>query len=222
MDPIDPSRLASRFVVGLTGGIGSGKSFVADRFAARHGITLVDADAIAHELTGPQGAAMPALADSFGPSVIAADGRLDRAAMRELAFKDNGALARLQGILHPMIRDESARRIVASAGPYVISVVPLLVEGGDARGRFDRVLVVDCPEDEQVERVVRRNGLAREQILAIMAKQATREARRAAAHDLIDNGAPGGSPLAEIDAQVDALHARYVELAAAKTRASGA
>jgi dephospho-CoA kinase len=216
-----PPRSA-RFVVGLTGGMGSGKSFVADRFAQRHGITLVDADAISHSLTGPAGAAMPRLAAAFGPGIIARDGSLDRAAMRALAFDDEAVLRRLEGILHPMIRDESARRVLADTGPYVLSVVPLLVERGDPRANVDRILVIDCSEAEQVERVLRRNGLPREQILAILARQATRAVRLQAADDVIDNGATTGADLVSIDAQVDALHARYAGLAAAKALAAPA
>ncbi|HMN83196.1 MAG TPA: dephospho-CoA kinase, partial [Burkholderiaceae bacterium] len=131
----------SRFVVGLTGGIGSGKTTVADQFAAL-GATVVDTDAIAHELTGPGGAAMPAIVAEFGASLAAGDGRLDRAAMRELAFRDAGARKRLEAILHPMIRDTSAARIAAAPGAYVISAVPLLVESGNWKGRVDRVLVI--------------------------------------------------------------------------------
>ena len=196
-------------VVGLTGGIGSGKTTVADRFGAL-GVTLVDTDLIAHGLTGPDGAAMPAIREAFGGSVIAADGRLDRAAMRELAFGDPQARKRLERILHPMIRDESDRQLAHAASAYAILVVPLLVEGGKPRERVQRVLVIDCRPETQIERVMRRNALPREQVLAILGAQASREQRLAAADDLIDND---GSPdtLAE---RVGALHQRYLALAA--------
>jgi dephospho-CoA kinase len=204
-----PSGSRPRLVVGLTGGIGSGKTTVANRFAEL-GVALIDADLIAHELTGPEGAAMPAIAQAFGPGVVASDGRLDRAAMRTQAFADPGARKRLEAILHPMIRTESERQLAAAASPYAILVVPLLVEGGRPRERAQRVLVVDCRPETQIERVMRRNGLPREQVLAILAAQASREQRLAAADDVIDNdGPPEG--LAE---RVRALHERYLELAA--------
>lgn len=195
-------------VVGLTGGIGSGKTTVADRFAAL-GVTLVDTDLIAHALTGPGGAAMAAIADTFGPSVIAADGRLDRAAMRHLAFSDPLARKRLEAILHPMIRAESDRQLAQATSAYAILVVPLLVEGGKPRDRVNRVLVVDCSADTQIDRVMQRNALPRDQVLAILAAQASREQRLAAADDVIDNDGPPDT----LDARVRALHERYLSLA---------
>ena len=204
----------STLIIGLTGGIGSGKSTVADLFAAR-GATLVDTDLIAHALTGPGGAAMPAIREVFGTAVIAADGRLDRPAMRALAFSDPSARKRLEAILHPMIREQSVREVSAATGSYVILVVPLLVESGTWRERAHRVLVVDCPVEVQIERVMRRSALPRDQVLAILAAQATREARLAVADDRIDN-ALDPSALAP---QVDALHALYSRLAASEARA---
>ena len=197
-------------VVGLTGGIGSGKSTVADRLVAR-GAALVDTDAIAHRLTEPGGDAIPAIRAAFGDGVIAADGRMDRAAMRAIAFSDPTARKRLEGILHPMIRARTQAGIEAAArdgAPYVVVAVPLLVESGDWRGRYDRVLVVDCPAEVQVERVMRRSALAREQVEAILAAQATRAQRLAAADDVVDNGGPADA----LDRQVDALHATYAGL----------
>ena len=206
--PDAPHNPRPRLVIGLTGGIGSGKTTVANRFAAL-GVTLVDTDLIAHALTGPGGAAMPAIAEAFGAGVIAADGRLDRAAMRALAFGDPAARRRLEGILHPMIRAESERQLAAAASPYAILVVPLLVEGGRPRERARRVLVVDCRPETQVERVMQRNNLPREQVLAILAAQASREQRLAAADDVVDNdGPPNG-----LDARVRELHERYLALA---------
>jgi dephospho-CoA kinase len=196
------------FVVGLTGGIGSGKSAAADAFAAR-GAAVVDTDAIAHELTGPDGDAMPAIRDAFGPGVVTADGRLDRARMRDLAFRDGTARKRLEAILHPMIRQVSAARVASARAPYVVLVVPLLVEGRDYRERVNRVVVVDVPEAVQIERTMARSGLDREQVLRILAAQASREARLAAADDVIDNA----GDRAALDSRVGQLHAGYLERA---------
>ena len=196
------------FVVGLTGGIGSGKSAAADAFAAR-GTAVVDTDTIAHELTGPDGDAMPAIRDAFGTGVVATDGRLDRARMRDLAFRDGTARKRLEAILHPMIRQVSAARVASAQTPYVILVVPLLVEGGDYRGRVNRVAVVDVPESVQIERTMARSGLDRDQVLRILAAQVSREARLAAADDVIDNT----GDRAALDARVGTLHADYLERA---------
>lgn len=201
------------YVVGLSGGIGSGKSAAADRFAAL-GAEVVDTDAIAHALTAPGGAAIPAISAAFGTSSITADGRLDRAAMRALVFAQPDARRRLEAILHPMIRAESERRIALAAAPYVILAVPLLIEAGGYRQRCDRVCIVDCPETLQIERVKLRSGLDEGQIRAIMDTQASREARLAAADDVLDNS----TTLAALHDQVDALHASY--LAAAGTTSS--
>ncbi len=199
------------FVIGLTGGIGSGKTTVANLFAEL-GAAVVDTDAIAHELTGPQGAAMPAIADAFGTSVLRPDGSLDRAAMRQLCFSDPTARKRLESILHPMIRSESAARCErADYAPYVLLVVPLLIESGAYRGRVNRLLVVDCDEEQQVSRVMERSGLTAEEVRNIMATQASRADRLAAADDIVING---GS-LEELQAQVLTLHQRYVEQARA-------
>jgi len=198
------------FLVGLTGGIGSGKSTVADLFAA-HGASIVDTDAVAHALTAAGGAAIPAIRQEFGDAVITDDGALDRAAMRDIVFADAGARRRLEAILHPMIGHCCELMIAEATGPYTIVVVPLLVESGRWRERVDRLLVVDCPVEVQIERVMRRNRLAREQIEAIIAVQASREARRAAADDVVDNG---GDPEA-LGPRVDELHLKYVELAGA-------
>jgi dephospho-CoA kinase len=200
-----------KLVVGLTGGIGSGKSAAADEFA-RLGIPVVDTDAIAHELTSAGGAALPEIERAFGRDALDASGAMDRARMRERVFADPAARRTLEGVLHPMIRDESRRRIQAAQGPYVIHVVPLLVESKDFRERVDRVLVVDCPEDLQVARVRARNALPEAQVRAIMASQATRAERLAAADDVIDNS---GS-LDALRKQVADLHRRYVEYSARK------
>lgn len=207
--------IAMSFIVGLTGGIGSGKSTVADLLAAQ-GALLVDTDLIAHALTAPQGGAMPAIRAAFGDTVLAADGSLDRAAMRRLVFSDSSAKTRLEGILHPLIRAESAARCaMASSAPYVVLVVPLLIESGDYRQRVDRILVVDCDEAVQVSRVMTRSGLAEKEVLAIMAAQASRSERLAAADDLVVNNDGRGALLP----QVENLHRRYLELAGAKLNA---
>jgi dephospho-CoA kinase len=198
----------SPWIVGLTGGIGSGKSAAADRFA-EHGVVLVDADRIAHELTGPGGAAMAAIEAAFGAGVLTPQGALDRDAMRARVFEAPEERARLEGILHPMIRAESERQCAAAGSAYVMLVVPLLIESGHFRERCDRVVVVDCPEDIQVARVGARSGLAPAQVRAIMAAQIPRAERLAAADDIIDNS---GS-LEALHRQVDALHARYLQMA---------
>jgi dephospho-CoA kinase len=197
-------------VIGLTGGIGSGKSTVADMLVER-GAALVDTDRIAHELTAADGAAIEAVRAAFGDSVIAGDGSMDRGAMRARVFAEPAARRRLESILHPMIRarTEAGIRAAREAGaPYVVVAVPLLVESGDWHGRYDRVLVVDCPPAVQIERVMRRNPLPREQVEAIVAAQASREQRLAAADDVIDNG----GDTAALVPQVDAVHRRYVGL----------
>jgi dephospho-CoA kinase len=197
------------FSVGLTGGIGSGKTTVADMFAA-HGASVIDTDQIAHSLTGPHGAAMPALLAEFGPGYAMPDGALDRARMRNLVFSDPGARTRLEAILHPKIRDATAAAAAIATGPYTIFVVPLLVESGTWRERVSRVLVVDCPEPRQLERVMSRNGLQEAQVRAIMAAQATREQRLAAADDVILND----DGLERLASQVERLHRSYIDYAA--------
>jgi dephospho-CoA kinase len=196
-----------KFVVGLTGGIGSGKSAAADEFAAL-GATVVDTDAIAHQLTEAGGAALPAIGKLFGADFIR-DGRMDRERMRERVFSDPAAKKALEGLLHPMIREESKRHIAAAAGPYVVHVVPLLVESPGYRSRVDRVLVVDVPEETQVARVRSRSRLTEEEVRAIMRAQAPRAARLAAADDVIDNGGPPDA----LRKQVAELHQKYLQFA---------
>lgn len=197
-----------RFSVGLTGGIGSGKTTVADMFAAR-GAAVVDTDAIAHQLTAPGGAAIPAIHAEFGAPFLSANGALDRAKMRSYVFDEPHARTRLEAILHPLIRSETERAAANAQGPYLIFVVPLLVESGSWSERVARVLVVDIPEEEQLRRVILRSGLPPEQVRAIMAAQVTRAQRLAAADDVIDNT---GDALALVP-QVDRLHAQYLDLA---------
>ena len=203
------------FVVGLTGGIGSGKSTVADLLVQR-GATLVDTDAIAHALTAPGGAAMPVLQKAFGESLLRADGALDRVEMRRLVFTDASAKARLEAILHPMIRAESDRQCAAAQSPYVVLAVPLLVESGIYRQRCDRILVVDCDEATQVARVIARSRMTEPEVRAIIAAQAAREIRLAAADDLVDNsGAPETLP-----PMVEKLHQAYLQSALSKVKAN--
>ena len=197
-----------RYVVGLTGGIGSGKSAAADEFA-RLGAAVVDTDLIAHRLTGPGGAALPAIQRLFGEGFVLSSGAMDRKRMRERVFADAAARKSLESVLHPMIREESERQIAAAAGTYVVHVVPLLVESGDFRRRVDRVLVVDCPEATQIARVRARSGLSGDEALAIVQSQASRAERLAAADDVIDNG----GTLEDLRRQVAALHAKYAAMA---------
>ncbi|WP_412478839.1 dephospho-CoA kinase [Azonexus sp. IMCC34839] len=205
----------SAFVVGLTGGIGSGKSTVADLFVAE-GAGLVDTDAIAHELTGPGGTAMAAIREAFGSEVVTQDGALERAAMRRLVFAQPEAKKRLEGILHPLIRQLATQRCRESAAPYVILAVPLLAETGAYRDFYDRVAVVDCPEALQIERVMARSGLSEQEVQAIMASQASRVQRLALADDVIVNSAG----LGELLAQIKALNVKYMQLSAEKVKAA--
>jgi len=196
-----------RLIVGLTGGIGTGKSAAAAEFA-RLGASVVDTDAIAHELTGPGGAALGEIATAFGAGFIAESGAMDRKKMREHVFGNPAARRLLEGILHPLIREESDRRIAAAHGPYVVHVIPLLVESGEYGRRVDRVLVVDAPEAEQLARV-RARGLTEDATRAIMRSQVARAERLAAADDVIDNG----GTLEALRRQVGALHEKYLQFA---------
>ncbi len=196
------------FVVGLTGGIGSGKSAAAEEFA-RLGATVIDTDAIAHELTRAGGAAVDDVRRLFGDAYVEASGAMDRARVRELVFADPAAKKKLEALLHPMIRAESQRRIDSAKGPYAVHVVPLLVESPDYCRRVDRVLVIDCPEELQLARVRMRSGLSEQEVQRIIAAQVPRRERLAAADDVIDNG---GS-LDALRRQVQTLHERYVVLA---------
>lgn len=195
----------ARFSVGLTGGIGCGKSTVAELFAAR-GASIIDTDLIAHSLTAAGGAAMAELEAAFGPACVATGGALDRAWMRALVFSDAAAKARLEAILHPRIRAATEQAAAGAGGAYLMFVVPLLVESGGWRERVGRVLVIDCPESLQLARVMARNGLPEAQVRAIMASQATRAARLAAADDVIAND----DGLAALEARVALLHGQYL------------
>lgn len=203
------------FTVGLTGGIGSGKTTVADRFVAR-GIALVDTDVIAHELTVAGGAAMPALIAAFGPKIADAGGALDRAAMRQQVFSDASVRVKLESILHPLIRCISTERCARAVSPYVILAVPLLVESGSYRERCDRIVVVDCPESLQIQRVMARSALTAEAVKAIMVTQASRQQRLAVADDVVVND----GDLLHVEKQVEALHCKFLQLSAEKPNAN--
>ena len=187
--------------IGLTGGIGSGKSTVAAMLVS-HGACLVDTDAIARSLTGPGGTAMPALQAEFGSAVATADGALDRDAMRRLAFADAGARRRLEAVLHPLIGEQALREAEAASGRTVVFDVPLMSGASAWRHRADRVLVVDCSEAVQVARVARRTGWTEETARQAMAAQLSRPERRAMADAVIDND---HADLPLLQRQVDAL-----------------
>ena len=205
-----------KLLVGLTGGIGSGKTTVATRLGAL-GASVVDTDEISRHLTGPAGAAMQALHEAFGARFVTADGSLDRPAMRALAFEDPVARARLEAILHPAIRSAADAQLAASAGPYAVVVVPLLFETGGYSGRVARVLVVDCPETLQESRTAARSGLAPGEVRRIMAAQWPRWRRLQSADDVIWNGGDE----AGLAAQCERLHRFYLGNAGAIAPQSG-
>jgi len=199
---------ASGYLVGLTGGIGSGKSEVAAAFAAR-GADVLDADDIAHAISRRGEAGHQAISQSLGESFVGADGELDRAALRRRAFDDPAFRRELEQLLHPLIADRLDDAIGRLSGPYGVLVVPLLLERGGLKQRVARVLVVDCPEHEQVRRVQLRSGLSADDVRKIMATQLSRAERLAAADDVIDNS---GSRDA-LAPQVERLDRCYRELA---------
>lgn len=199
------------FCVGLTGGIGCGKTAATDMFAAL-GAGVVDTDVISRELTAAGGGAMDAIASQFGDEYVQSDGSLDRARMRALVFSDADAKRRLESVLHPLIRSTSRERIAASQAPYVLLVVPLLLETGSYAELLDRVLVVDCDESRQVERVVARSGIDEQEVRRIMAAQLKRGDRLARADDVLRND----GDISELRLQVERLHADYLFKARAK------
>lgn len=200
------------FCVGLTGGIGSGKSAVAEIFA-RLGAEVIDTDVIAHGLTAVAGAAMPAIINAFGTDVAKPSGALDRTVMRKRIFSEPDARKRLETILHPMIRAESARRLQNVTAPYAVLVVPLLVENLDAyQELIDRIAVVDCESAQQIARTAQRPGLDFAQAEAILAAQTSQLERLRLADDVINNR----GELTSLDRQVGHLHADYLLLAAEK------
>jgi dephospho-CoA kinase len=192
--------------IGLTGGIASGKSAVAAAFA-RRGVPVVDTDQLAREVVEPGEPALAAVVREFGPDILGPDARLDRPRLRAMVFADAGRRRRLEAILHPAIRAAMEARIAAISAPYAIIVIPLLAESG-LRDSVDRVLLVDCPPELQIERLVARDGEAIAGARAILAAQATRGERLAVADDVIENT----GTLAELERAVDALHDRYLSL----------
>ncbi|MDD5299206.1 MAG: dephospho-CoA kinase [Gallionella sp.] len=196
----------NRFCIGLTGGIGSGKSTVAALFA-EHGAGIIDTDIIAHRLTQAGGAAIEAIRAAFGDGYIADDGALDRVKMRALIFSDAAAKQRLELLLHPLIREQAKAQLrQLEASPYVILVVPLLPESPAFRQLVQRVLVVDCAEDTQVARVIGRNKMTEAEVRAIIARQTPRAERLQLADDVIHNDAG----LDSLEEPVAVLHERYL------------
>lgn len=194
------------YCVGLTGGVGSGKTTAANIFAEL-GVAVVDTDVIAHELTTSRGAAMPTIRDAFGAEFVSPDGALNRQAMRERVFSDPAARQKLESILHPLIREESAQRLCLAQVPYVLLVVPLLAEHlADYRCLVDRVAVVDCDEEQQLQRILSRQALNAEQAAEIMATQCSRMARLSIADDVIDNRGDLGT----LSSCVALLHEQYL------------
>lgn len=198
----------SAFIVGLTGGIGSGKSTVA-AMLARHGAAVIDADAISRQTTAAGGTAIAAIRQAFGPEFITPDGALDRDRMRERVFRDPGARRQLEHIVHPLVGLETARQTqaaIAAGRRCIVFDVPLLVESGHWRPRLDQVLVVDCRPEVQVERTMQRSGLARDAVMDILANQASREARLRAADIVLCND---GLSLQELALEVEQMAGRF-------------
>ncbi|UTF59656.1 dephospho-CoA kinase [Gilvimarinus sp. DA14] len=197
------------FTIGLTGGIGSGKSAAADLFAA-HGITVVDADIAAREVVEPGTACLDAIAEHFGAGILLPGGELNRRALREIIFNDPQAKAWLEALLHPAIRELIIQQLNEAPSPYVLLVSPLLLET-DQHQLASRILVIDCDESEQIQRAAVRDNSDAERIKAIMATQLTRTQRLAKADDILHNH----GTLEDLAPQVDALHQEYLQLAKA-------
>lgn len=198
-------------VIGLTGGIGCGKSTVTEAFS-RFGATIIDTDQIAHQLTAPGQPALAAIRQQFGMDYFLPDGNLDRARLRHYVFSDFAAKKRLEALLHPLIQDQVHRRLMAVATPYVIIAVPLLLETGAYREVVQRILVVDCGPEQQVARVMARSGMDEVEVRAIMAHQISREERLRLADDVLDNCGSQG----ELQRQIEQLHRKYLSLAMEK------
>jgi dephospho-CoA kinase len=201
------------YCVVLTGGVGCGKSLVTAILSSL-GVEIIDTDLVARELTASDGAAMTRIRDAFGVEYLLADGGLDRRRMRERIFNEPAARIRLEAILHPRIRACVIRRLNHSNAPYVLLVVPLLVESGDYLELADRVLVVDCDPEQQRERVMQRDGVAEELVNSMLAAQAGREQRLAVANDVIDNR----GDVTDVEAEVQRLHEVYLGLAGNRSR----
>ncbi len=202
--------MGRRLRIGLTGGVASGKSTVARRFVEL-GVPVIDADAAARAVVAPGKPGLAAVSERFGPRVLAENGELDRRALRDLIFKDPGSRRDLEAILHPLIRADMEQSAELAVGPYVVMDIPLLVEGG-SRDRVDRILVVDVDETMQLQRVMARDGCTEQQARAILASQASRRARLAAADDVLLNA----GTVTDLRQAVDHLHERYLRLAEAQ------
>ncbi len=200
----------SKFKLGLTGGIGSGKTQVANLLGS-WGASVIDTDLIAHSLTAPGGRAIDPIRQTFGPDVIEPSGALNRARMRELVFTAPAKRVELEAILHPLIAQTVREEAELAQGLYIVFVVPLLVESGRWRQQIDRLCVVDCDQDTQIARVQARSGIELATIQNILAAQATREQRLAVADDVIDNSA--GVSMADLEKQVLVLHQGWCNLA---------
>jgi dephospho-CoA kinase len=210
----DSAARRPKLIVGLTGGIASGKSFVASMFA-KLGAPLVDTDVVAREVVAPGEPGHGAVLAEFGPRILLGTGELDRAALRSLVFADEALRRKLEALLHPLIRARTLAKLAGIEAPYALVAVPLLVET-DFATLVDRVLVVDCPESAQLERLIKRDAIPRTEALAMVRAQADRATRLKAAHDVIDNSGT-------VDAtrrQVEQLHRRYLEIAASAARTS--
>jgi dephospho-CoA kinase len=200
--------MTSRLRIGLTGGIASGKSTVAQRFAEL-GIPVIDADVAARTVVEQGKPGLAQVVERFGPQVLDVNGNLDRKALRAVIFNDSAARQGLDAILHPLIRADMEKQVAVARGPYVVMAIPLLIEGGNARKRVDRVLVVDADEKLQLQRVQARDNSSEKEARAILAAQASRKARLAQADDVISNT---GS-VADLRQAVDRLHEQYLHLA---------
>ena len=194
-------------VIGLTGGIGSGKTSAA-KFFTTVGTNVIDTDKIARELTQPQGAAISSIQKSFGKNFITANGELDRKKMRDLVFSDGTSRRQLEAILHPLIQKEETRLTTLASSPYIVIVVPLLLETGDYREIVQRILVVDCNEENQVARAIIRSGLNEQEVHAIMATQISRQKRLEQADDVIVND----MEMLHLQKSVGILHQKYLSL----------
>jgi dephospho-CoA kinase len=208
--PSAEPNTAKPFTVGLTGGIASGKTAVSDRFAAL-GVEVIDTDVIAREIVEPGQPVLMEVVTAFGPEIVDEAGSLRRRKLREIIFSDPEKQDLLEAILHPAIRAEARRRVEAVKAPYCMIVIPLLAESGHFEW-LDRILVVDVEEDEQIRRLMQRDGVSEEQARASLAAQATREARLRIADDVIDNSGDVGA----LDDKVGELHRKYLEAAATR------
>jgi dephospho-CoA kinase len=208
----DDVRLGPRLVVGLTGGIASGKSLVGAMFV-KLGAALIDTDVIAREVVAPGEPGLAAVIAEFGPGVVSPSGDLNRPALRSLVFADDARRQRLEAILHPLIRSRTRAKLAELAVPYALVAVPLLVETSFGE-LVDRILVVDCPESLQLERLMRRDAIPKPEALAMLRAQIDRATRLKAAHDIIDNSGTTETTRR----QVELTHRRYLDLAAQRAR----